>query len=123
LILIVLWQLIPLSVEARESLTQSFYVCELLTGSSGISQPWRLPYVESPVHLEFRTFIYSFTWEDPAKDLEHLELSEHDSILAITSAGDNVLHYAINAQPARIHSVDMNPWYALTLRDGGCYSH
>lgn len=25
-------------------------------------QPWRLPYYEQPVHKEFRTFIYSFTW-------------------------------------------------------------
>lgn len=42
--------------------------------------------------------------------MRHLELSEKDSVFAITSAGDNVLHYAIAAQPALIHAVDMNPW-------------
>jgi len=30
-------------------------------------------------------------------------------MLVITSAGDNALHYAIAAQPRRIHCVDMNP--------------
>ncbi|KAI0322655.1 hypothetical protein OF83DRAFT_1161041 [Amylostereum chailletii] len=70
---------------------------------------WRLPYVESPMHSQFRTFIYSFTWEDPEVDMLHLELTQKDTVFAIASAGDNVLHYAINAQPARIHAVDMNP--------------
>ncbi|KAG8215856.1 hypothetical protein J3R82DRAFT_7811 [Butyriboletus roseoflavus] len=27
-----------------------------------VGNPWRLPYYEQPVHKEFRTFIYSFTW-------------------------------------------------------------
>lgn len=27
-----------------------------------LSSPWRLPYYESPVHKEFRSFIYAFTW-------------------------------------------------------------
>ncbi|KAF8313463.1 S-adenosyl-L-methionine-dependent methyltransferase [Clavulina sp. PMI_390] len=73
----------------------------------GIAHPEPLP--KPSAHAEFRTFIYSFTWEDPAVDMQHLNLSENDSIFAITSAGDNVLHYAINAKPRRIHAVDMNP--------------
>lgn len=42
--------------------------------------------------------------------MRHLQLTSEDSVFAITSAGDNVLHYAINAKPQRIHAVDMNPW-------------
>jgi len=74
-----------------------------------VGNPWRLPYYEQPVHKEFRTFIYSFTWEDPFEDMKHLNLGPNDSMLVITSAGDNALHYAIAAQPRRIHCVDMNP--------------
>ncbi|GLB37140.1 putative protein of unknown function (DUF3419) [Lyophyllum shimeji] len=70
---------------------------------------WRLPYYEQPVHKEFRTFIYSFTWEDPFEDMKYLNLTKEDSMFVITSAGDNALHYAIEAQPKRIHCVDMNP--------------
>ncbi|KAJ4468170.1 hypothetical protein J3R30DRAFT_3305702 [Lentinula aciculospora] len=74
-----------------------------------VNKPWRLPYYEHPVHKEFRTFVYSFTWEDPYVDVKHLELAKHDSMFVITSAGDNALHYAIAANPRRIHCVDMNP--------------
>ncbi|KAM0746256.1 hypothetical protein T439DRAFT_360574 [Meredithblackwellia eburnea MCA 4105] len=69
----------------------------------------RVPYVDLPVHKEFRTWIYGFTWEDPAVDMQHLGLTKDDSVLCITSAGDNALHYAIAAQPKRIHTVDFNP--------------
>ena len=33
------------------------------------------------------------------EDMRHLQLSKNDSMLVITSAGDNALHYAVNAQP------------------------
>lgn len=52
----------------------------------------RVPYLDSPVHKDFRTWIYGFTWEDPAVDMQHLGLTKDDSILCITSAGDNALH-------------------------------
>ncbi|KAF8919951.1 hypothetical protein CPB85DRAFT_734180 [Mucidula mucida] len=74
-----------------------------------VKNPWRLPYYDSPVHKDFRTFIYSFTWEDPIEDMKHLRLTPEDSMFVITSAGDNALHYAISAGPKRIHCVDMNP--------------
>jgi betaine lipid synthase len=61
-----------------------------------------------PDFASFRSFIYGFTWEDPYVDMQHLELTKDDSILCITSAGDNALHYAIAAEPQRIHCVDMN---------------
>ena len=41
--------------------------------------------------------------------MQHLNISRDDSLFVITSAGDNALHYAISAQPRRIHCVDMNP--------------
>ncbi|GAA6014576.1 hypothetical protein JCM10207_001650 [Rhodosporidiobolus poonsookiae] len=69
----------------------------------------RVPYIDDKVHREFRTWIYSFAWEDPQVDVEHLNITKDDSILCITSGGENAMHYAINAQPHRIHCVDMNP--------------
>ncbi|GAA5903303.1 class I SAM-dependent methyltransferase [Sporobolomyces salmoneus] len=70
---------------------------------------YRVPYLDDKQHREFRTWIYGFTWEDPAVDMQHLNLTENDSILCITSAGDNALHYAIDGNPRRIHTVDFNP--------------
>lgn len=70
---------------------------------------WRLPFVDDRFSDMFRTWIYGFTWEDPYVDIEHLDLGPQDSILCITSAGDNALHYAATAGPRRIHAVDMNP--------------
>lgn len=37
------------------------YLCCLINLLISL-QPWRLPYYDHPVHKEFRTFIYSFTW-------------------------------------------------------------
>ncbi|GAA5959377.1 hypothetical protein JCM21900_000709 [Sporobolomyces salmonicolor] len=70
---------------------------------------YRVPYIADAQHRQFRTWIYSFTWEDPAVDMQHLNVTEDDSILCITSAGDNALHYAIDGRPRRIHTVDFNP--------------
>ncbi|KDQ16546.1 hypothetical protein BOTBODRAFT_43462 [Botryobasidium botryosum FD-172 SS1] len=56
-----------------------------------LSKHYRLPYLDSKVHKEFR----------------HETLQPH--LLALTSAGDNLLHYAIKAAPRRLHAVDMNP--------------
>ncbi|WVR08104.1 hypothetical protein IAU60_005150 [Kwoniella sp. DSM 27419] len=74
-----------------------------------LKKSWRVPYLEEKVHEQFRTHIYGWTWEDPAVDVKKLNINKDDHILAITSAGDNVLHYALAASPARIHAVDMNP--------------
>ncbi|KAJ6499386.1 hypothetical protein C8R45DRAFT_114363 [Mycena sanguinolenta] len=89
-----------------------------------LNRHWRLPYYEQPVHKEFRTFIYSFTWEDPLEDMKHLQLSSKDSMFVITSAGDNALHYAAAAGPQRIHCVDMNPCqgHLLELKLAGIQS-
>lgn len=73
------------------------------------SKQWRLPFVDNKFSEMFRTWIYGFTWEDPYVDIKHMNTQPTDSVLCITSAGDNALHYAIAAKPQRIHAVDMNP--------------
>jgi S-adenosylmethionine-diacylglycerol 3-amino-3-carboxypropyl transferase len=55
-----------------------------------------------------RALVYNTCWEDPAVDRLALELSERDTLLVITSAGCNVLDYALTG-PRRIHAVDANP--------------
>lgn len=53
-------------------------------------------------------YIYAFTWEDNRMDSRLLKITSEDVILAITSAGDNILSYALE-RPKRIHAVDLNP--------------
>lgn len=70
---------------------------------------WRLYYDESlPKHTQFGdNYIYAFTWEDPAEDQRLLGIGADDVVFAITSAGDNVLAYALQ-RPRSIHAVDLN---------------
>ncbi|ORX37775.1 hypothetical protein BD324DRAFT_641879 [Kockovaella imperatae] len=74
-----------------------------------LRKAWRVPYLEEKIHEQFRTHIYGWTWEDPDIDVKRLGIKKDDHVLAITSAGDNVLHYALAANCERIHAVDMNP--------------
>ena len=55
-----------------------------------------------------RSLVYNTCWEDPAVDRIALELDADDTLVVITSAGCNVLDYAL-AGPKRIHAVDANP--------------
>ena len=58
--------------------------------------------------LLYRTnLVYNQCWEDPARDQEALGLGPDDRVLAITSAGCNVLDYALRG--ARVLAVDGNP--------------
>lgn len=60
-------------------------------------------------HRQFNNeYIYAFTWEDSRTDARLLKITGDDVILAITSAGDNILSYALE-RPKRIHAVDLNP--------------
>jgi len=70
----------------------------------------RIYYDESlQKHRQFNDeYIYSFTWEDSRTDARLLKVTGDDVILALTSAGDNILSYAIE-RPKRIHAVDLNP--------------
>jgi S-adenosylmethionine-diacylglycerol 3-amino-3-carboxypropyl transferase len=52
--------------------------------------------------------VYNTCWEDPRLDREAMQITPDDSILAITSAGCNVLDYLLD-EPRRIYAVDMNP--------------
>lgn len=62
-----------------------------------------------PKHTQFNNeYIYAFNWEDPRVDHRLLNINSDDVILAITSAGDNILDY-LQKSPKRIHAVDMNP--------------
>ncbi|CAI7648550.1 unnamed protein product [Penicillium glandicola] len=71
---------------------------------------WRIYYDESlRKHTHFKDdYIYTFTWEDSQVDDQLLTLSADDVVLAITSAGDNILSYVLRS-PAKIHAVDLNP--------------
>ncbi|KAI9893827.1 MAG: hypothetical protein M1814_005380 [Vezdaea aestivalis] len=78
------------------------------------NQPWRLHYSEHDAqHAQFAdSYIYAFTWEDPVVDEKVLNLGPSDEILAITSAGDNILSYLSKSrdqQPKAVHAVDLNP--------------
>ncbi len=55
-----------------------------------------------------RALVYNTCWEDPAVDRRALALRDDDSIMVITSAGCNVLDYALLG-PRRIDAVDANP--------------
>ena len=71
---------------------------------------WRIHYDDQlKKHTQFKhEYIYAFTWEDSRVDQRLLKLGSEDVVLAITSAGDNILSYALSS-PARIHAVDLNP--------------
>ena len=71
---------------------------------------WRIYYDDTlKKHLQFgNEYLYAFTWEDSRVDHRLLKLTSKDVVLAITSAGDNILSYALST-PARIHAVDLNP--------------
>ncbi|KAK4175444.1 hypothetical protein QBC36DRAFT_291466 [Triangularia setosa] len=71
---------------------------------------WRIYYDDQlQKHTQFNDeYIYAFTWEDSRVDREILKLGRDDVVLAITSAGDNILSYAMQS-PARIHAIDLNP--------------
>ena len=67
------------------------------------------PFSRASFNLVHRhRLVYNTCWEDPRLDREALALTENDTVVAITSAGCNVLDYALDA-PAHIHAVDLNP--------------
>jgi S-adenosylmethionine-diacylglycerol 3-amino-3-carboxypropyl transferase len=51
--------------------------------------------------------IYNTCWEDPRIDRQLLRLGPESSVVAITSAGCNVLDYLLD-DPGEIHAVDVN---------------
>jgi S-adenosylmethionine-diacylglycerol 3-amino-3-carboxypropyl transferase len=57
--------------------------------------------------MAFSNLVYAQIWEDPAVDLEALELTRDSRIVAIASGGCNVLSY-LTASPAHVAAVDIN---------------
>jgi S-adenosylmethionine-diacylglycerol 3-amino-3-carboxypropyl transferase len=55
-----------------------------------------------------RALVYNTCWEDPSIDRQVLDIGPEDRMLVITSAGCNVLDYALLG-PERIDAVDANP--------------
>lgn len=55
-----------------------------------------------------RALVYNTCWEDPSVDRQVLDIGPDEHMLVITSAGCNVLDYALLG-PRRIHAVDANP--------------
>ena len=58
--------------------------------------------------LYARSLVYNTCWEDPSVDRQALRLTADDTLLVITSAGCNVLDYALQG-PRAIHAIDANP--------------
>ena len=71
---------------------------------------WRIYYDDQlQKHTQFKDeYIYAFTWEDARVDERILKLGPEDKVIAISSAGDNILSY-LTQSPARVHAVDLNP--------------
>lgn len=79
---------------------------------------WRLPYDESMERFaQLKEPQAAFTWERSLKDKALLKIGTNDTILALTSGGDNILSYALES-PVQIHAVDRNPTqnHALELK-------
>ncbi|CAF0963342.1 unnamed protein product [Didymodactylos carnosus] len=63
-------------------------------------------FVRSKVYSQ--KIVFNCVWEDPLLDIEALEISEKDNIMAITSAGCNILTYVLQ-KPNHIYAIDINP--------------
>jgi S-adenosylmethionine-diacylglycerol 3-amino-3-carboxypropyl transferase len=61
--------------------------------------------------------MFAQSWEDPACDLAALQPQPRDTILAITSGGDNVIGFLLT-DPQQVIAVDVNPaqTYLLELK-------
>lgn len=61
-----------------------------------------------------RSLVYNTCWEDPAVDRRALNLQPEDRMLVITSAGCNVLDYALTGV-SHIDAIDANPRQSALL--------
>jgi S-adenosylmethionine-diacylglycerol 3-amino-3-carboxypropyl transferase len=58
--------------------------------------------------LLFSGLVYPQIWEDPVIDLEALQLTDGEHVVAIASGGCNVLSY-VTAADIRVTAIDLNP--------------
>jgi S-adenosylmethionine-diacylglycerol 3-amino-3-carboxypropyl transferase len=63
----------------------------------------------------FARFVYNQIWEDPAVDMQALDIQPESRIVTISSGGCNVLNY-LTADPAQITAVDLNPAHIALTR-------
>lgn len=63
--------------------------------------------LERAFTLAFSGLVYPQIWEDPVVDMEALEFSPQDHVVAIASGSCNLLSY-LSAGPAKISAVDLN---------------
>lgn len=101
---------LPMRSKAYESAVVNLSASLPLPSTWYQAHHWRIFYDNTlQKHRQFKDeYIYTFTWEDARVDSRILKLNEDDVVLAITSAGDNILAYALES-PKRIHAVDLNP--------------
>lgn len=65
--------------------------------------------------MMFQGFVYNQIWEDPAVDLEAMEVTDKTRIVTIASGGCNVMTY-LTANPAKIIAIDLNPNHIALTR-------
>lgn len=53
------------------------------------------------------SYLYNFSWEDSDVDQHFIKIDEKDTLLCITTGGDNILNY-LQYNPKKIVSIDMN---------------
>jgi betaine lipid synthase len=88
----------------------SVLMAELAGPIFGVESPRAIPNAYLWMGMSFLLALaglgaHQQVWEDPKVDVERLGIVSEDSVLAITSAGDNVLHYALAAKCKAIHAV------------------
>ena len=57
----------------------------------------------------FNGLVYPQIWEDPAVDMDALQMGTNDNVITIASGGCNALNYLAAAGPAHITAIDLNP--------------
>jgi S-adenosylmethionine-diacylglycerol 3-amino-3-carboxypropyl transferase len=83
-----------------------FFSVNARINSAMVIFDWVSRRVFNTVHRN--NLVYNTCWEDPRLDREALRLGPTDDVLVITSAGCNVLDYAL-CEPRHVFAVDMNP--------------
>ncbi|MBV9246969.1 MAG: DUF3419 family protein [Methylobacteriaceae bacterium] len=72
-------------------------------------------FLERSFTLAFRGLVYPQIWEDPAVDLEALQIMSGSHVVTIASGGCNVLSY-LTADPGHITAVDLNAAHIALIR-------
>ncbi|MBV8566177.1 MAG: DUF3419 family protein, partial [Methylobacteriaceae bacterium] len=72
-------------------------------------------FLERSFTLAFRGLVYPQIWEDPAVDLEALQIMPGSHVVTIASGGCNVLSY-LTADPGHITAVDLNAAHIALIR-------